>query len=355
MKKIHSDQYDITFGFAAYDFLGNLLNNRAYSKIFVLTDSVCNSLCVPHFLSNLPTVIAFEIIEVETGEEFKTIDTAYAVWQALAELNADRNSVIITVGGGVITDLGGFVAALFKRGIDCINVPTSLLAMVDASVGGKTGIDVDGIKNQIGTFTNPQNVLIDVSFLETLGADQMRSGLAEMFKHGLIYDAEYWQVLQNLSALTTEDMEDLIYHSIQIKNEIVLQDPKEKGLRKILNFGHTLGHAVESYFLNSKTRSNILHGEAVAMGMILESYLSWQMGKLAADDYYSIKTVLFDTFAAVDLTTLEIEACLDWLQHDKKNALGIPQFVLLNAIGVAIRDQVVDRSLIIKAFEDYQS
>ncbi len=355
MKKIHSDQYDITFGVEAYDYLGVMLNERAYSKIFLITDTVCNAVCVPHFLANLPTNVAFEIIEIETGEEFKTMETAYSVWQALGELKADRKSIIITVGGGVITDLGGFVAALFKRGIDCINVPTSLLAMVDASVGGKTGVDLDGIKNQLGTFTMPQNVLIDVRFLETLPAEQLRSGLAEMFKHGLIYDREYWEVLQHLSELTTDDLEDLIYHSVVIKNQIVQQDPKEQGLRKILNFGHTLGHAIESYFLNSDTRTTLLHGEAVAMGMILESYLSWKTGKLSEQEYYSIKTVLFDTFARIDLDSLEVEACLEWLQHDKKNALGIPQFVLLNTIGLAVIDQVVSKDLILRSFEDYLS
>lgn len=355
MKKIHSDQYDITFGVEAYEYLGILLNERAYSKIFLITDTVCNASCVPHFLANLPTNVAFEIIEIETGEEFKTMETAYSVWQALSELKADRNSVIITVGGGVITDLGGFIAALFKRGIDCINIPTSLLAMVDASVGGKTAVDLDGIKNQLGTFTMPQNVLIDVRFLETLPAEQMRSGLAEMFKHGLIYDREYWEVLQNLGELTTDDLEDLIYHSIYIKNQIVQQDPKEQGLRKILNFGHTLGHAIESYFLNSDTRKTLLHGEAIAMGMILESYLSWKTGKLSEQEYYSIKTVLFDTFAFIDLTPIEVEACLKWLQHDKKNALGIPQFVLLNTVGVAVIDQVVSKDLIMNSFEDYLS
>ncbi|WP_430613233.1 3-dehydroquinate synthase [Flavobacterium sp. JP2137] len=352
MKKILSDQYDIIFGVPAYNFLGKLIKNRAYSKIFVLTDTQCNALCIPHFLAHLPTETAFEIIEIETGEAFKTMETAYSICQALTELKADRDSVLITVGGGVVTDMGGFVAAIFKRGIACINVPTSLLAMVDASVGGKTGIDLDGIKNQLGTFTMPQSVLIDVRFLETLAADQMRAGLAEMFKHGLIYDRSYWEVLTQLGQLTTDDLEDLIFHSVQIKNEIVAQDPTEKGLRKILNFGHTLGHAIESFFLESTERTTLLHGEAVAMGMVLESYLSWQMGKLTEDEYYSIKTVLFGTFAPIDLTASEVEACLQWLQHDKKNSGGIPQFVLLDALGSAVVNQVVPKALIVKSFKE---
>src|SRR5690606_29396368 len=204
----------------------------------------------------------FEILEIDAGETHKNIDTCMGVWEALSELEADRKSLLINLGGGVVTDLGGFVACTFKRGIDYVNIPTSLLSMVDASIGGKTGVDLGLLKNQIGVISNPELVLIDVTFLETLPTNQLRSGFAEMLKHGLIQDINYWNQLIALSELYTDDLEQLIYESVIIKKQVVEQDPNEDGLRKTLNFGHTLGHAIESYSLDDKDLKPLLHGEA---------------------------------------------------------------------------------------------
>ena len=188
------------------------------------------------------------------------------VWEALSELGADRNSLLINLGGGVVTDLGGFVAASFKRGIDFINVPTSLLSMVDASVGGKTGVDLGALKNQVGVIINPQAVVIDTDFLATLPANEYRSGYAEMLKHGLIQDENYWKLLADYTSITTDDIATHIHHSVGIKNKVVKEDPRENGLRKILNFGHTLGHAIESYCLTEENKPPYSTGKQSPLG-----------------------------------------------------------------------------------------
>ena len=326
-----------------------------YSAVFIITDSNTSQYCLPNFLARLATTIPIEIVEIEPGEENKSVETCTEVWYALTDLGADRKSLIINLGGGVVTDLGGFVASLFKRGVDFINVPTSLLAMVDASVGGKTGVDLGSLKNQVGVISNPKAVLIDPDFLETLPAEQMRSGLAEMYKHGLIADRGYWNNLIDLSDLTTDDLANLIRRSIEIKNSIVTLDPNEKGERKTLNFGHTIGHAIESYFLENESRKTLLHGEAIAIGMVLESYLSLQKGMLSIVEYREIKSVINAFFDRTNFTPLDVEAIVKLLVHDKKNQFGRVQFVLLEGIGKAKFDQVVENDLIYSAFEDYKT
>ncbi|MBP6754576.1 MAG: 3-dehydroquinate synthase, partial [Bacteroidia bacterium] len=251
MTPIQSNTYTIYFNETSFLYLENLLQPDVYSKIFVLVDENTNEYCLPYFLSNLPTEIEIEIIEIEAGEENKNMYTCIDLWHTLIDLDADRKSILLNLGGGVITDIGGFVASTFKRGIDFINIPTTLLAMVDASVGGKNGVDLGNLKNQIGVINEPKSVVVLSKFLETLPSNQMRSGLAEMLKHGLIYDKLYWDKLKNLNDLNTDDLDVLIKQSIEIKNNIVSQDLKENGIRKALNFGHTLGHAIESYFLES--------------------------------------------------------------------------------------------------------
>jgi 3-dehydroquinate synthase len=260
---------------------------------------------------------------------------------------------MINLGGGVITDIGGFVASTYKRGIDFINVPTTLLAMVDASVGGKTGVDLGSLKNQIGVINEPKSVIVISKFLETLPSNQMRSGLAEMLKHGLIYDKTYWDKLKHLNNLNTDDLDILIKQSIEIKNEIVSQDLKENGIRKALNFGHTLGHAIESYFLESEDKKQLLHGEAIAIGMILESYLSYKLELISKDSYAEIKYIITDIFEKISFNESDIQKILDLLIFDKKNEFGNIQFTLLNKIGESKINQTVDKSLILLAFEDY--
>lgn len=353
MTPIQSDNYTIYFNDSSFVYLENLLKTETYSKIFVLVDENTNEHCLPYFLANLPTEIEIEIIEIEAGEENKNIYTCIDLWHTLIELDADRKSIMINLGGGVITDIGGFVASTYKRGIDFVNVPTTLLAMVDASVGGKTGVDLGSLKNQIGVINEPKSVIVISKFLETLPTNQMRSGLAEMLKHGLIYDKTYWDKLKHLNNLNTDYLDILIKQSIEIKNEIVSQDLKENGIRKALNFGHTLGHAIESYFLESEDKKQLLHGEAIAIGMILESHISYQSNFISKDDYAEIKYIITDVFEKIAFNNSDIQKILDLLIFDKKNEFGNIQFTLLNKIGESKINQTVDKSLILLAFEDY--
>ena len=223
MNPIPANGYSIFFNENGYQALNALLKDNNYSKLFILVDDITNELCLSNFIPNLETETAIEIIEIESGESFKSIETCTQIWNILTELGADRKCLIINLGGGVISDLGGFIASVFKRGIDFINVPTTLLAMVDAAIGGKNGIDLGNLKNQIGTITNPQLVLIDSKFLETLPQNEMRSGLAEMLKHGLIYDKNYWEQFLDLTKIDFADFDQLIHDSIIIKNKIVMQ------------------------------------------------------------------------------------------------------------------------------------
>jgi 3-dehydroquinate synthase len=353
MTPIQSNSYTIYFNETSFLYLENLLQPNVYSKIFVLVDENTNELCLPYFLSNLPTEIEIEIIEIEAGEENKNMYTCIDLWHTLIDLEADRKSILLNLGGGVITDIGGFVASTFKRGIDFINIPTTLLAMVDASVGGKTGVDLGNLKNQIGVINEPKSVIILSKFLETLPSNQMRSGLAEMLKHGLIYDKLYWDKLKNLNDLNTDDLDILIKQSIEIKNNIVSQDLKENGIRKALNFGHTLGHAIESYCLESEDKNQLLHGEAIAIGMILESHISYQSNFISKDDYAEIKYIITDVFEKIVFNEYDIQNILNLLVFDKKNEFGNVQFTLLNKIGESKINQIVDESLILLAFEDY--
>ena len=266
-------------------------------------------------------------------------------------MGGDRKSVLINIGGGVVTDLGGFVAATFKRGIDFINIPTTLLAMVDASVGGKTGVDLGNLKNQVGVIEQPKMVLIFPEFLNTLEERQLKSGFAEMLKHGLIMDDVYWNHLCADSGDAYQQAE--IKTSIKIKGAIVVQDPTEKNIRKKLNFGHTLGHAIESYFLKSTERETLLHGEAIAIGMVLEAYLSHKLTGLSKIELDEIKRNFAKQYAPVKFSKLEIDTILELLKHDKKNAHGNINFVLLNSIGNAVIDVKVSSEFLRESFLYY--
>jgi len=353
MQTITATQYSVYFDIEGYETLAELLTHSRYSKIFILVDENTSQYCLPHLLNNLATEIEIEIIELEVGEIHKNIETCTEVWGALSELGGDRKSVLINLGGGVISDLGGFVACTFKRGIDFINIPTTLLSMVDASIGGKNGVDLGSIKNQIGIIREPKAVIIDTQFLSTLPQNEMRSGLAEMLKHGLIFDKNYWDKFKNLKDLNTVDLDNLIYQSIQIKNTIVCEDISENGIRKSLNFGHTLGHGIESYFLENEVKTGLLHGEAIAIGMILESYISREKGLLTNEEYQEIKYIINDIFDRIEFTQNDIDKIIELLIFDKKNEFGKVQFALLDGIGKIKINQESDNTLIYKAFEDY--
>ncbi len=315
------------------------INSRKYSHILVLVDENTRLHCYEklNFKSFLPK---HEVIEIKSGEEEKNLQTCTKIWQRMTELELDRKALFINLGGGVIGDMGGFCASTYKRGIDFIQIPTTLLSMVDASVGGKLGIDFsfdnNTFKNHIGVFRVPDAVLISTPFLETLPKSELRSGFAEVIKHCLIADANKWKSL-TASRLSSDDFsieinfEEIVSHSIQIKDRITTEDPTEKGIRKILNFGHTLGHAVESFYLN--TPKKLLHGEAIAVGMICEAYLSMKRNLISEEDLKQILAYILSVYGKVAIPTNDLQAIVELTKQDKKNEYSEIQFALIGPIG----------------------
>ena len=348
------NQINISYGSEGLTSLVQQLNKHEYTSLFILVDENTEQHCLTRFLAHTelnPT----SVLVMQAGEENKHLSTCEKLWNELSSLGADRNSALINLGGGVVTDLGGFVACTFKRGIDFYNIPTTLLSMVDASVGGKTGIDLGALKNQIGIIQEPQQVVIDSQWLSTLPLEEVRSGFAEMLKHGLIADANYWGKLKGLVNLTPEVLSPYIKPSVAVKSEVVKEDPYEKGLRKILNFGHTLGHAIESYFLVTPSKQRLLHGEAIAIGMVLEAYLSIECCGLSPEEAKEIKLVFQKFYPQVEIKEEDVDAILALLRHDKKNKAGRINFVLLTKIGIPAIDVQVPQELFQKAFDFYAS
>ncbi|MES3018663.1 MAG: 3-dehydroquinate synthase [Bacteroidota bacterium] len=328
MKPINSISYPIFFENSLQE-LKNFISESKYTKVFILVDSNTETHCLPAVQEILDGV-DFDLIEVTPGEENKNIDFCIGIWRMLLDFGAERNSLMINLGGGVITDMGGFAASTFKRGIDFVQVPTTLLSQVDASVGGKTGIDMDNVKNIIGTFTQPKAVFINTGFLKTLDEREVRSGFAEVIKHGLIYDRSLFDQVKNAGPLGLND--EHIYRSVEIKNEVVKEDPFEKGLRKILNFGHTIGHAVESHSL-TVGKSPLLHGEAIAIGFICEAYLSFKKNGLSESDLNETVQAIKEVYPAYNLKKDTYPALLEIMKNDKKNNAGQISFSLLSEIG----------------------
>jgi len=348
MEVIESLGYQVYFD----DTLASLetfLAARNYSKIIVLVDTNTLDNCLPLFQQALPSLSNYDVIEVDPGEE--NIDFCIGVWQNMLDFGADRHSLLINLGGGVVTDMGGFAASTFKRGMDFIQIPTTLLSQVDASVGGKTGIDMGSVKNIIGTFAQPQAVFISSLFLKTLDKRQLISGFAEVIKHGLIFDQAYYNQVKTLGIDQVDNA--LIKHSVSIKNRVILEDPKEKGLRKILNFGHTIGHAIEGYSLQHDKRP-LLHGEAIAVGMICEGFLSHKLNGLSLtdlDDLIATFRRYFNDYSfssSIDTTLLEL------MRNDKKNLSNQIGFALLDRIGSCQYDIFVSEEDIIESLDFYR-
>ena len=327
-----------------------LIEKGKYSNVFVFADRNTSEACLPVFREMLDDFSGFDLIETDPGEENKNIDFCIGIWKTLLDFGADRKCLVINLGGGVITDMGGFVASTYKRGVDFINIPTTLLSQVDASVGGKTGIDIDNVKNMVGTFTLPQAVFIEAEFLKTLPKRELLSGFAEMIKHGLIADKTYYNELKeaNYQNITTA----AIHRSVEIKNEVVTEDPLEKGRRKILNFGHTIGHAVESYSL-SKDKKPLTHGEAIAIGMICEAWLSQKNSTLSAEELEEIRTYISSVYPAYKIKEKSFEKLSILMQSDKKNEHGNILFTLLESIGKCTYNCRVSESDIRESMEYY--
>lgn len=350
MQTIPSTSYSVHFQEEAYKVLNNFISKKKFKTIFILVDENTHEHCLPILQQEIISDVVFEIIEIESGEINKNLGTCISLWQALTDLGADRKSLLINIGGGVITDMGGFIASTYKRGIDFINIPTTLLSMVDASVGGKTGVDLGVLKNQIGLFADPQMVIIDPLYLKTVSEKEITSGMAEIIKYGLTYDKSLW--LPFLNETKEVDLVGMIHRSIQIKNEVVLEDRLEASLRKILNFGHTIGHAVESYFLESEEKTTLTHGQAIALGMITETYISTELFNFPQKDLDIIKKTIIRIFGKVPILKKDYDAVLDLMKHDKKNVNGQVNFVLLEEIEKCKIDCKVSVELI-KASLDY--
>jgi 3-dehydroquinate synthase len=332
--------------------LADFIRRGKYSKFFVLTDEHTSKHCLPLLQEYLKDFDNYDLIGITSGEENKNIDFCIAIWKLLIDYGADRQSLLINLGGGVISDMGGFAASTFKRGIDFVHVPTTLLSQVDASVGGKTGIDLDNIKNIIGTFTQPKAVFIEHEFLKTLPPRQILSGLAEMLKHGLIADANYWNKLKH-NYLDNPSAE-LVYHSVEIKNKVVIEDPHEKGIRKSLNFGHTVGHAIETYSLMND-ENPLTHGEAIAAGMICEAKLSLMKTGLSEAELNEITEVLNGLYPKYNFNKDIYEALYNIMLKDKKNQSGRINASLLTQIGHCRIDNICTEEELYESLDYYSS
>ena len=311
--------------------LNNFIGDLKPTQLLILVDENTHEHCLPVLLGNLETEIPFEIIEIEAGEVMKTLDTASQLWEILTEFETDRKALMINLGGGVITDMGGFIASTYKRGIPFINIPTTLLGMCDASIGGKTGIDHQFLKNIIGTIAQPEQIFVFPEFLQTLPFEELRSGFAEMMKHGLITDEKHWTDLISIKELTPENIFPFIERSMKIKQNVVEQDFTEQNIRKTLNFGHTIGHALESLFLVKE--KPIMHGEAVALGMICETRISFLQDLITETTATSIISNIQKYYPHLDISEFSVDEIVNLMKNDKKNSAGNINFSLLTGIG----------------------
>lgn len=331
------------------------IDNHNISSVYVLVDENTNAHCLEIFTQN--TSLSFEVIEIPAGEKHKHINTCLHIWEQLSEKGADRKSLLINLGGGVVTDVGGFAASCFRRGIKFVHVPTTLLAMVDAALGGKNGVDLNNLKNQIGVINLPEMILVNKHYLKTLPKNEIFSGFAEMLKHGLITDdgdRYFYDCLQteNFSEL---QVSELIEKSIAIKLKVVEKDINESGLRKILNYGHTLGHAIESFRMGFSKDLQLLHGEAIAIGLILESFISHKMYDFPKTYLEDLKAFVLKHYELQNFDRHSQSDIIELMRYDKKNEANQVNFVLLKDIGVPVFDCKVENDLIFEAFDYYQT
>jgi 3-dehydroquinate synthase len=351
---IKSNNSEIFIGDGVFNVLKEYLRPYQDNKIFILVDENTLQHCVSELITNVESLQNAEIIEIDGGEENKALNICYQIWKTLSDYNADRQSLLINLGGGVITDMGGFIASTFKRGIDFINLPTTLLAQIDASIGGKVGVDFEGLKNMVGVFNEAKGVFVYPNFIKTLEKRQMLSGYAEALKHALIKDATYWVELKKGMLSNADKWSNLIASSIHIKNDIVLIDPKEKKERKLLNFGHTIGHAIEAYSLNND-EVFLLHGEAIAIGIICETYISNKTLGLPDNELKDISSTILNLFPKYQIMESAFHQLIELMKNDKKNNNAVINFTLLTEIGKAQVNKEVEIELILDALNYYNS
>lgn len=340
---------NILFSFDPNHDLKGFLEVKKYSKLSVLVDENTFRHCYLLLQKSLPD---HHVIKIQSGEEHKTLESCAIIWQAMTDQAMDRHSALIVIGGGVLGDMGGFCAATYKRGIDFILVPTTLLAQVDASIGGKLGIDFNHFKNHIGVFQHPALTLLHSGFLKTLPESELRSGFAEIVKHTLISDEKKWEEIRKHS-LKEQDWGSLIKHSVALKLDVVTKDPKESGLRKMLNAGHTIGHAVESHLLNKNRK--VLHGEAIAVGLIAEAFIAKQKNLLSELRLSEISNYLLQVFGKITLNPEEDPMIAELTLQDKKNKGNKILCVLLEDVGKARWDCEIDTEEVKGALTFYRS
>ncbi|WP_070138595.1 3-dehydroquinate synthase [Crocinitomix algicola] len=352
MNTLNYNNSEIRFGALSDSGFNDLISTGRFknAKKIIFTDEHIYDLWIEHFILENDSLREAEIIQVPAGESSKSIEICLQLWETLSAYEIGRSDLIINIGGGMITDLGGFVASTYKRGIPFINVPTSLLAQVDASVGGKTGVDLGPFKNQIGVFADADFVFIDTNFLTTLPEEEIKSGYAEMLKHGLIAYKSYWEDLTRINPVSQSNkLLDRIKTSVAIKRDIVVEDHKEEGKRKILNFGHTIGHAVEGFFISQNKA--IPHGFAVAAGLLTESYISMQKKFITPNDFDQIKNGLNELFELPLVKEADFPAILNLMLNDKKNTTSGINFTLLKGIGNGSYNHIVPIEEIIPALQ----
>lgn len=346
MSRISDLNYDILINQES-EALSVYIDNLNPSSVFVLQDENTKQFCFPS-LEEILKNVKYTSIEIPSGEQNKNLDSCEKIWQLLLEAGADRKSLLLVLGGGVLGDMGGFAASCYMRGIMFIQVPTTLLSQVDASVGSKLGINFHNHKNMIGLFNDPELVWINTAYLNTLSERHLKNGYAEIIKHALIQSASYWLQLKSIGTdIKNANWEALITESIKIKNQVVRSDKFESGKRKILNFGHTIGHAIESTSLESGTQ--LLHGEAIAMGMVCESFISYRKDLLNLQELEEIVKLIKGIFRDSIHFNMNPDYIVNYCQKDKKNNKGQILFSLLNGIGSAVYDQDTDENLIREA------
>ena len=348
--KIHSN---IVFSQDIVKELLSVVEKYPKENVFLLTETNAEQKCLPLIQ---PVIDHFRIkkLGIEAGEENKKISSVEKVWQFLSENGADRKSLLINLGGGMLTDLGGFAASTFKRGFDFVNIPTTLLSQVDASLGGKTGCNFNGLKNEIGVFQEPVTVFINTQFLKTIDHENFLSGYAEMIKHGLIKNLEHWEELQkfDLNNINYDALQEIIAHSVAVKEWFVMNDPTEKNIRKALNLGHTVGHAFESHAM--KTGKPMLHGYAVVYGMIVELFLSVKKCGFNAAELQQISQWLLSIYGKFEIARTDYETLFELMKHDKKNEAGRINFTLIPEIGKVEINQNCTKEEVFEALEYYQ-
>ena len=327
------------------------VNNCPHDRLFVLTDETTRQCCLP-LIASYECIKDAYVITIGATDQHKTLDSLSYVWSELGQHGATRHSLMINLGGGMVTDLGGFAASTFKRGIQYINIPTTLLSMVDASVGGKTGINFNGLKNEIGVFNNARSVILDTSFLQTLDHENLLSGYAEMLKHALISNERMWsEFLRGKVEVKSEQFAAAIEESVAVKQRIVTEDPTEKGIRKALNLGHTAGHAFESLALE---RQPVLHGYAVAWGLVVELYLSAVKCGFPADRLRQTANFIKEYYGRMAITCDDYPRLLELMHHDKKNQGEAINFTLLGNIGDIRINQTASEEEIKEALDFYR-